>query len=470
VENADVEGQDSNVTGVEGIVASQKNFFSESFTDDTHFRRAMLDMLYEALAKHEQKLIKALQIDLGKPAQEAYVTEISTVRLEIDYARRHLKQWSRRRRVSSGNAWMFGRSYVHPRPYGVAAILSPWNYPVQLSLTPLVAAIAAGNTAIIKPSELAPATAQAIADMLGEYFETACIAVAQGGPETARELVEADVDTVFFTGSPAVGKRVAVSCAERLIPCTLELGGKSPAIIMPGANLERAARRIAWGKLLNAGQTCVAPDHVWVHEDDQTAFLKAYIRAVQEFYGDTAKKIRENLDYGRIVNARHTQRLIALLDSGDVTYGGEYSLEDRFVAPTVILNPSLKSPIMQEEIFGPILPLIRYADPADVLDVLAELPHPLAAYIFDRKVLQARRFLSAIPAGGGAINDCIFQVANPHLPFGGSGASGIGRYHGKAGFDNFSYQQSIVEGARWDLALRYPPYKPENQKLIRRFL
>ncbi len=419
-------------------------------------RRQRLAALLGALTTHEQRLLQALQKDLGKSELEAYATEVGLVRSELRHAMAHLRNWARPTRAPVPLMLQPAKARTVPVPVGTNLIVAPWNYPVNLALAPLVAALAAGNVAVLKPSELAPATAEALVAVIQDAFDPAEVACVTGGPDVAQALVAMPFDHVFFTGSTRIGRKVAVTVAERLARATLELGGKSPAIVMPSADLAVSARRIAWGKTTNAGQTCVAPDYLLVHESAKAAVVDGLKAAWRSFYGPDP---RQSPDYGRIVSVQHARRLASLIDPKKVIYGGEVDVEARYIAPTLLDGVSLDEPVMQEEIFGPILPIVSVRSLAEALEVVRRNPNPLALYLFTRDATEEATVVGGVPFGGGCINTTIVHLGVPDLPFGGIGASGLGAYHGRAGFEAFSHRKAILDAATWvDPGLRYPPY------------
>ncbi|NBW71083.1 MAG: aldehyde dehydrogenase family protein, partial [Bacteroidetes bacterium] len=415
--------------------------------------------LKKAIRQYESELTKALHEDFKKSAYESYGTEIGLVLAEIDFVKKRLKQWMKPQKQRDVLINFPSKNFSIASPYGVALIIGPWNYPVQLCLNPLIGAIAAGNTALLKPSEWAPEVAEVLTKMIQEYFPEQYIAVIMGDSDISSQLVELDVDYIFFTGSTAVGKIIAESAGRRLIPSTLELGGKSPCIVDSSANLEVSARRIVWGKYLNAGQTCVAPDYVLVEEKVKEPLLDAMKKSIVEFYGtDSAKSD----DYPRIISDKHFERLSSLLSSEelDIIIGGECDRDERFISPTVVCTQDLDQPLIQEEIFGPILPVISYQTESELDQIIAKNAQPLACYVFTTNPQMEQKFIHEMSFGGGAINDTVAHLGNPHMAFGGIGSSGIGSYHGKHSFDAFSHTKSIMKKSfSLDLPMRYPPYE-----------
>ena len=437
------------------LLERQRAYFRTGATQSVEFRRAQLERLREAIERREQLLCKALHADLRKSPHEAYTTEVGIVLSEMRHARRHLPNWMRSRRVRTPPITWPSRGFIRPEPYGVALIIGPWNYPFQLLLSPLVGALAAGNCAVLKPSEYAPHTAAAVAALIEATFPEEFVAVAQGERAVAEELLRERFDTIFFTGSTTVGRAVMAAAAHHLTPVTLELGGKCPCFVCADAPLEVTARRIVWGKFLNAGQTCVAPDFLWVDRRIAAALVEAMKRVLREFYGADP---RRSPDYSRIVNRKHFDRLTRYLEAGSIAVGGEHDAGDLYVAPTILTGVSLAAPVMQEEIFGPILPVIEFTELDEALTWLRDRPTPLAVYLFTRDRRTQERVLAATRSGGVCFNDTVTHIVGKNLPFGGLGASGLGAYHGRASFDCFSHQRSVLRRSfAFDSALRYPP-------------
>jgi acyl-CoA reductase-like NAD-dependent aldehyde dehydrogenase len=452
------------------IIARQRAFFQSGATRSTDFRIAQLRNLRGMLEAHETELLGALRADLGKSPHEAYTSEIAFLLGEIRHAIRQLPSWAKpERRRSPIMAWP-SKSAVRREPFGVALIIGPWNYPLQLLLSPLIGAIAAGNCAILKPSEIAPHTAALVDRLIRGTFPEEFITSIQGGRETAEALLRERFDTIFFTGSTRTGRAVMAAAARHLTPVTLELGGKCPCIVAADASVDITARRIIWGKFMNAGQTCVAPDHVWVDQRIAPALLEAMKRTLVEFYGPNPK---ESPDYGRIINAAHLGRLTGYLNDGQVACGGESDPDSLYLAPTILAQPRLDSPVMTDEIFGPILPVIEFADIGEVLQTLREKPKPLAVYLFAKDRSLHEHVLAETESGGVCINDTILQILGADLPFGGVGDSGMGTYHGRAGFDCFTHQRTVMtRPLASDPKFRYPPPRTplETLKRILRFI
>jgi len=414
-------------------------------------RRELLRSLARAIEKHESDLHAALRADLGKSELDAYASETGFVLSDIRHALKNLKRWSRPQPVRIPLMLRPAHAQVIPEPKGIVLIIGPWNYPLQLLLSPLVAALSAGNCAVLKPSELTPHTSAALKKMLDETFDPGIVQVVEGGRATAEALLNERFDHIFFTGGTEAGRAVAQAAAKKLIPVTLELGGKSPVIVCDDANLDVSVRRIVRGKFMNAGQTCVAPDHVWVPRNRLNEFFQTLEKTIADFYGDDAKT---SSGYGRIVNRRHFDRLVAL--APDCVRDAD----DLFIAPVVISDPPRDSALMQEEIFGPILPLIPYDTEEEVVAFCRTHSSPLALYLFTEDRARQKRWLAAIPSGGVCINDTVMQLIPKELPFGGRGESGMGAYHGKTGFDAFSHFRSVLtRSTKFDSRAAYPPLK-----------
>lgn len=449
----------------ERIIRLQDCYHSGA-TLEADFRRGQLEALRRAVKKREAQLTEALQADLGKAPFEAYATEIGMVYEEIALALKHLNRWMRDRRMPTPISQFPARSCIHYEPYGTALIIAPWNYPVQLSLSPLVGALAAGNAALVKPSEHAPAVAQVLEAVIGDMASPAA-ACMQGGREETQALLKQPFDLIFFTGSVEVGKAVMAAAAQNLTPVVLELGGKSPCILAPDADLPLAARRIAWGKWLNAGQTCVAPDYVLCPKDKVEETAERLRQAAVRQFGPQPL---ESGDYPRIINEKHFDRLTRLIKASDVIWGGESDRERLRIGPTVIAA-GWDSPVMEEEIFGPLLPVVAYDRLEEALDQVRLRPRPLALYFFTGSRPLARRVMRSVSFGGGCVNDTVVHLVNPHLPFGGVGSSGMGCYHGRHSFEAFSHKKAIMTRGAWlDLPVRYPPYHEKAERVVRRLM
>lgn len=448
------------------IVSRQRAYFRSGATLSIYRRKKALNALLKELTLREGAILAALRKDLGKASYEGYMTEIGLVRDELRFHLKHLDQWAKDTRHPTPLAQFPSRSWTHPEPYGVVLIMAPWNYPVLLSLDPLIGAISAGNCAVLKPSAYTPATSAVLAELIAAALPPELVTVVQGGRKENQALLEEKFDYIFFTGSPDVGRYVMEKASAHLTPVTLELGGKSPCIVTSSADLKMAARRIVFGKLVNAGQTCVAPDYLLVHTSVKEHLVPLLKKEVERFLGTDPL---QNPDYPKIVNDKHFRRLQGLLTQGTIRFGGQSN--DGRIAPTVIDDITPDSPVMQEEIFGPILPILTYHDLDEVIRFVQDRPKPLALYLFTRKKEEEKKILSRLSFGGGCINDTIVHLATPHMPFGGVGESGMGGYHGKASFDTFSHQKSILKKAAWlDLPVRYHPYTCAKERLLRRFL
>ena len=451
------------------LAAKQREFYRSGATLSLSFRRAQLKRLYDAVMKHETEITDALRADLGKSAYEGFMCEAGLALTEISHMIKNLKRYAKRKRVKTPLAQFPAKSYTLHIPFGNTLIMSPWNYPFLLTVEPLANAIAAGNTAILKPSAYAPATSALLGKMLAECFPPEYVAVVTGGRAENTALLDQKFDLVFFTGSGEVGKEVLRRCAENLTPAVLELGGKSPCIVDESADLPLAARRIVFGKLLNCGQTCVAPDHILCHCSVKDALLFEIKKQITLQYGDAPL---ENPDYGHIVNEKHFDRLLGLIDREKVAFGGEYDRERLKIAPCVMDCVTREDAVMKEEIFGPILPVLTFDDFDSLMDELKTLDKPLALYLFTKDKRQVRRVTGELSFGGGCINDVIIHLATSEMGFGGVGESGMGAYHGRRGFEAFSHEKSIVDKKTWlDLPMGYSPYKsPFFKKLLHFFL
>ena len=449
------------------LVQDQKHYFSTGATRNVDNRKRALRTLLDGLERHENALLAALEADLGKGHFEGYMTEVGMVRAEIRHALKHVAKWSRPRKVRGPITQFPSRGEILREPYGTALIIAPWNYPVQLNLVPLISALAAGCTAVVKPSAYAPATSHALAELLGDCFQPEYVAVVEGGRAENTALLEEPFDRIFFTGSPAVGRTVMAAAARHLTPVTLELGGKSPVILTEDADLSLAARRLVWGKFLNAGQTCVAPDHVWVPEKLRDPFVEAVQGEIARQYGPDPL---HSPDLGCIINEKHFRRLLKLLPSGRTACGGTWEEETRKIAPTVLVDVTEEDPVMGEEIFGPILPVLTYDDLDELLAHLAQKPHPLALYVFTRSSERAQKVLNAFPFGGGCVNDAVVHLTCSGLPFGGVGESGMGRCHGQYGFETFTHEKGILWRGNLEMSLRYPPHKGKTMETLKKFM
>lgn len=445
------------------IVESEKHFFRTGVTRGVDFRIDMLKKFRKAIIENDELISAALKADLNKQPFESYMCETGLLLEEINFHIKRLKKWSKTRRVKSGIGQLPGKSYVCPEPYGVVLIMAPWNYPVQLCLMPLVGAISAGNCAVVKPSAYAPESSRVISKLIESAFPTGFVTAVEGGRDANKALLDEPFDYIFFTGSVAVGKTVMEAAAKRLTPVTLELGGKSPIIVDETANLPLAARRIAFGKVLNAGQTCVAPDYLMIEKSVEAPFLEEYKKALADFFpdGDMSGMVR-------IINDKHFERVCNILDnSGSIAIGGARDAETRFIEPAVLTGVPVDSPAMQQEIFGPVLPVLPYEKLDDCIDFIRSRPKPLALYIFSENKMNQEKVLNSCSFGGGCINDTVIHLASSHMSFGGVGESGMGSYHGRKSFDTFTHYRSVLKQGKLDVKLRYFPYKSGKEKITR---
>lgn len=449
------------------MIESLRTTYATGMTRSFSWRQQQLEALDKLIVEHEEELLQALADDLGKSKAEGWLTEVGFLRSDIKHTLKHLRQWMRPQRVSQPMMAWPGKSYLQPEPLGVVLIMGAWNYPLQLLLSPLVAALAAGNCAVVKPSELAAATATLLARLLPDYLDTNAVKVVTGGADVAQQLLAERFDHIMYTGGGRVGKIVMKAAAEHLTPVTLELGGKSPAVVLDDADIPTTARRIAWGKWINAGQTCIAPDYVLVDARRHDALVQELQRAIREFFGAEADQAG---DYGRIVNEQHWQRLVEYLNDGTVAHGGNYERNERYIEPTILTAVAADSAVMQEEIFGPILPIIPVNNLAEAIEFIQRRDKPLALYGFSNNKAALKQLTEQTHAGNQCNNDTLMFMLNPKLPFGGVGPSGMGRYHGKFGFDTFSHQKALMTRPFWfDPKFRYPPYTSFKQKLLRWF-
>ena len=451
---------------IEAIIQQQQTFFTGGKTLDVEYRLASLAKFRQQILLHEQEINEALKADLNKSPFESYMSEIGIVLDELRFVTKHLRKWARDQRVPTPLSQFKSTSFMHPEPYGVVLIMSPWNYPFMLTLDPLVGAIAAGNCVVLKPSAYSPATSAIITKLAEKSFDPGHVAVVQGGRKENQALLDQKFDYIFFTGGTTVGREVMTKAARHLTPMTLEMGGKSPCIVDATANIPVAAKRLAFGKFLNAGQTCVAPDYLFVHRDVREQLTEELRKNVQEFFGDDPL---ENPEYPKIINEKHYLRIQGLITGEKVVFGGE--ARHGQIAPTLLADVSPEAPVMQEEIFGPVLPMMEYTDLETVISFIRSRPKPLTLYLFTNDHQTERKVLDQVSFGGGCVNDTIIHLATSHMPFGGVGESGMGGYHGKFSFDTFSHYKSIVKKATWiDLPMRYHPYTPGNFKLLKMFL
>lgn len=453
---------------IKKIVAKQRQYFAGGATLDIRMRLRALEKLKNCIISYESRICEALREDLGKSSFESYMCEVGLTLSEISYMQKHVRSFSREKNVRTPLAQFHSRSFKKPSPYGVTLIMSPWNYPFLLCLEPLVDALAAGNTAVLKPSAYSPATSRIIEKIIAECFDEAYVAVVTGGRAENTCLLQEHFDYIFFTGSKAVGKEVMRHAAEHLTPVTLELGGKSPCLVERSADLKLAARRIVFGKFLNCGQTCVAPDYIYCDSRIKDTLATEIRKEILRQFG-AAPLI--NPDYGKIVNVKHFHRLLGLMDKEKIIHGGQSDESTLKLEPTVMADVTFDDPIMQEEIFGPLLPILTYDTLDEAISRIQAGQHPLALYIFTKNRTAARKVTASCGFGGGCINDTIIHLATSEMGFGGFGESGMGSYHGKEGFDTFSHYKSIVDKKTWpDLPMRYQPYQEKYRKLLRLFL
>ncbi|MEF9879633.1 MAG: aldehyde dehydrogenase [Clostridia bacterium] len=438
------------------MVEAQRTYFLSQATKPRAFRMEKLKIVKAWIEKHEEDILSALHEDLGKCAFEGYLTEVAMVKQELNDAIAHLGRWMKPKRARTAIAQLPGKCRIHAEPYGVTLIMSPWNYPFQLTIAPLIGAICAGDCAVVKPSAYSAATSALLVRMISELFEPQYVAAAEGGRAENAALLEQCFDFIFFTGSPAVGRLVMEKASRYLTPVSLELGGKSPVIVDETADIALTAKRLAWGKFLNAGQSCVAPDYVLVHQSREQELVEALIAEIRRMYG-SAPLANEN--YPKIINQHHFERLVGLLGGGAVSHGAQVDAEARRISPTLLTDVTWDSPVMQEEIFGPILPILTYRKLEEAIDKLNHRPKPLALYLFTRNPAAEQAVLGQVSFGGGCVNDTVLHLATAHMPFGGVGESGMGGYHGKYSFDAFSHHKSILKRyAKPDVSLRYAPY------------
>lgn len=452
---------------IKEIVNRQRAYYSKEETLDLSFRLNALKKLKASIQNHENDIYDALKKDLNKAPFESYASEIGLVLTELKDAIQNLYHWSRKKRVRTPLVHFKSTSYIVSEPYGVVLIMSPWNYPFQLTLAPLIGAIAGGNCAVVKPSAYSPCTSAIIRDMIRECFKDNYITVIEGGREANQELLKEKFDYIFFTGSVAVGKFVMESASKNLTPVTLELGGKSPCIVNKDADIDLAAKRIIWGKTLNSGQTCVSPDYLLVHREVKEELLAAMKKYIHRFYGDEPCT---NEEVPRIINEKHFNRLIQLMSGAQIVTGGDWNDATFQISPTILDHVTWDDPVMKEEIFGPILPVMEFSDISEVITMVNSHPKPLALYLFTKNKELEQRIVRCVPFGGGCINDTLVHLATSYMPFGGVGNSGMGGYHGKWSFDTFTHKKSILKKSNWiDINIRYAPYK-DKLKLLKKIL
>ena len=453
---------------IKDILQQQNHFFSSGKTIPAEFRLKQLESLKEAMIRHEADLAAALKDDLGKSRMESYMCEIGLTLSELTWMQKHLRSLMRSKRVSTPAAQFAAKSFRSPSPYGTVLIMSPWNYPVLLTLDPLIDAIAAGNTAVVKPSAYAPCTFDVMKTMIEECFPAHYVAVVDGGRAENQALLQQRFDMIFFTGGKTVGREVLRHAAEYLTPVTLELGGKSPCIVDSTAKIRLAAKRIVFGKYLNCGQTCVAPDYILCDKRIRDELITAILAEIEKQFG---KEPLKNPNYGKIINEKHFERILGLINGEKLVYGGQSEPESLRIAPTVLNNITWDDAVMGEEIFGPLLPILTFDTLDEALDTVESHPHPLALYFFSEDKAAQKKVLDTCRFGGGCINDTIIHLATSDMPFGGVGESGMGSYHGRVGFETFSHYRSIVDKKTWmDLPIRYQKYTGLKEKMLRMFL
>ncbi|MEM8847790.1 MAG: aldehyde dehydrogenase [Bacteroidota bacterium] len=442
---------------IKNLVDSQKTFFATQQTKDISYRKKYLKKFYKALIAKEDAICDAIYEDFKKPRFESLVTETQIVLSELKYVINHLEEWSKPQRISGPLGNLPSSNWLYYEPYGTVLVISPWNYPFLLSISPMIGALAAGNTVVLKPSELSPNTSKAMFELIEKVFPKEYVVVVEGGVEASQELLAERWDYIFFTGSSHVGKIIYKSAAEHLTPVTLELGGKNPCIIDETAAIKLAAKRIAWGKFMNAGQTCVAPDYILIHKNVKEIFINALKEQIRSFYGSS---IEASDDFARITTKKHYESLKEMISGETILFGGSYNDETQYIEPTLIDEPSLESKLMKGEIFGPVLPILSYTSETELENIILNYEKPLSLYVFSKRNKFQEKVIKTYGFGGGGINDVVMHIANKNLPFGGVGESGIGGYHGKHSFKLFSHTKSIVKKPNWgDVPLRYPPYK-----------
>ncbi len=453
---------------IQGAVKRLRTAFNSGRTRPIEWRLRQLKAIKTMIKAHQEEIIGALGKDLGKPPIEALVAEVSFMVQEVDHFRKALPGWMKPEKVSTPLPVQPGKSQIVREPYGVALIIAPWNYPFQLTMSPLAGAIAAGNCAILKPSEITPHTSAIIAKLVPQYMDPDCVAVVEGAVPETTALLNEQFDYIFYTGNGTVGRIVMEAAAKNLTPLTLELGGKSPTLVDKDVDLDVAARRIAWAKFFNAGQTCVAPDYVLAHEAIESRLVDKLRATVKDFYGEDPKK---SPDFTRIVNSRHVQRLSKLLGSGDVVTGGDYDAGQNYLAPTILRNVREDSPVMQDEIFGPILPVLKVQNMDAAVEFVNKRPKPLALYVYSSNSEVQKRVIERTSSGGAAINHSIVHLSVPGLPFGGVGPSGMGAYHGRHSFETFSHRKSVLRKPfAFDAPILYPPYTESKTKWLKKLL
>lgn len=453
---------------IEDVVKQQRAFFERKETFDVNYRIRYLKKLKETILEYQQDIYQALKEDLGKSVSESYMCEVGLTLLELSYQIKHIKKWNRPKRHRTDLANFHGKSYSVYEPYGVVLVMAPWNYPFMLTMEPVIGAVAAGNCVVAKPSAYSPATSAIIKKILEKVFEEEYVTVVEGGRAENTELLEQKFDYIFFTGGVTVGRLVMEKASRHLTPVSLELGGKSPCVIDKTANLKLAAKRLAFGKYLNLGQTCVAPDYLLIDQEIKDEFLKIFIDTVKKMYGDSPL---DNKDYGKMINEKHYTRVMGFIDREKVVLGGQGREDELRIEPTILDHVAAEDAVMQEEIFGPILPVLTYAKLEEAVKFIEERPHPLALYIFSNDKKVQKYFTEKLAFGGGCINDTVLHLATSRMGFGGVGNSGMGAYHGIQSFRTFTHEKSILKKYNWiDMPMRYQPYSTFYDKVVRMFL
>lgn len=453
---------------IEDVVKQQRAFFERKETFDVNYRIRYLKKLKETILEYQQDIYQALKEDLGKSVSESYMCEVGLTLSELSYQIKHIKKWNRPKRHRADLANFHGKSYSVYEPYGVVLVMAPWNYPFMLTMEPVIGAVAAGNCVVAKPSAYSPATSAIIKKILEKVFEEEYVTVVEGGRAENTELLEQKFDYIFFTGGVTVGRLVMEKASRHLTPVSLELGGKSPCVIDKTANLKLAAKRLAFGKYLNLGQTCVAPDYLLIDQEIKDEFLKIFIDTVKKMYGDSPL---DNKDYGKMINEKHYTRVMGFIDREKVVLGGQGREDELRIEPTILDHVAAEDAVMQEEIFGPILPVLTYAKLEEAVKFIEERPHPLALYIFSNDKKVQKYFTEKLAFGGGCINDTVLHLATSRMGFGGVGNSGMGAYHGIQSFRTFTHEKSILKKYNWiDMPMRYQPYSTFYDKVVRMFL
>jgi len=453
---------------IKSLLKKQKEYFASGATQDVSFRKKSLKKLLSVIKKRETEIAEAIAKDFKKPFFESFITESGIIEDEIKFMLKRINRLSKIKKAKTPVFHFKSNSFIVPEPYGNILIISPWNYPFQLALSPLIGAVAAGNCAVLKPSELSPNTSAIIAEIISESFEPGHVCVINGGREVSEALLDEKFDYIFYTGGESVGKIVMRKASDNLTPVTLELGGKSPCIVDKTADIDLSAKRIVWGKFLNAGQTCVAPDYILVDEKVSEKLKERMIYYINKFYGNDA---RQSSDYARIINERHTARLMDLMKEYSIYFGGDYDEKEKYISPTIINSPAWESPVMNEEIFGPLLPVINYSELDSVLNIIRRRPKPLALYLFSKDKKTERKIMLTVSFGSGAVNDTIINAGSAYIPFGGVGASGMGSYHGIKSFETFTHYKGVIRKSNAvDINLRYPPYTDKKLKMLKKIL